>query len=166
MASRPRRSQYSRVDGSEQADDGPSGRSGKSDRRRKRSARAEEYAVKMHAFLWVVAAGAAVYYTEFIKVCREGKDVHRIWFNIGLALFVVATVLVLYMAIYVPRVKKCNLDPAVYSPKMLPFTAVCSVLSGICFVIGLWPVYGLFTPAMLGLLWIGGLMSAHFLPSI
>lgn len=94
-------------------------------------------------------------------ICRV-----RFWFNFGLLLFVVASCLVLYMAVWVPRVVKCDLDPAVYSPKMIPVTALCSVLSGLFLIFGLWPVYGLFTPGLLGLLWIASLMSAHFLPAL
>jgi len=169
MASRPSRAQYARVDEGA-TDTGPGADSqtatSRAERRKRRSAQAEEYAVKLHAALWVAAAGAAAWYTDIFSVCLSSDQVSRFWFNIGLCFFSLASVLVLYMAVWVPRVNKCDLDPSVYSPRMLPFTAGCSVASGLFLVVGLWPVYGLFTPGLLTLLWFGSLMSAHFLPSV
>jgi hypothetical protein len=34
------------------------------------------------------------------------------------------------------------------------------------FCVGLWPVFGLFTPAVLGLVFMGALMSTHFIPYV
>jgi hypothetical protein len=36
----------------------------------------------------------------------------------------------------------------------------------ISFCVGLWPVFGLFTPAVLGLVFMGALMSTHFIPYV
>lgn len=134
-------------------------------RRKQRAALAEDYAVKMHAALWVAAAVAAVAYTDFFAVCLSSEKVNRTWFSVGVLLLAVAACLVLYMAVYVPRVLKSNLDPSVYSPKMLPVTGIASLAGGFCLIAGLWPEFGLFTPGLLGLLWVGGLMTAHFLPA-
>jgi len=162
MSSRPRRAQYSRV-GAEEEDAGVSRRV---QARLERAGRAEEYAVKLHAALWVLAATAALFFSDLFQEVRTSDKIRRVWFNLGLLCFAAATCLVMYMAVYVPRVLKSDLDPAVYSPKMLPATGVISLLSGLFLILGLWPLYGLLTPGLLGLLWIGALMSAHFLPVI
>ena len=96
----------------------------------------------------------------FVRVLR------RTWFNIGVLLFTTSWTLILYMAVWVPRVRGIDLEPAVYSPRLVPATAVVSVLCCIALILGLWPVYGLFTPGILFVLWLGCLMIAHFLPSM
>jgi hypothetical protein len=164
MASRPSRQQYSRVAGDAGVASGAD-ESSRVARRKRRSLLAELYATRLHAALWVAGAGAGAYWSDLWNVVRSDANVSRVWLNAGLTLFVVSAALVLYMALWVPRVLKVDLDPAVYSPWMLPVTAAISCLCGLCLIVGLWPVYGLLTPALLGLLWVGSLMSAHFLPA-
>lgn len=106
------------------------------------------------------------YYTKIVEVCLNSTRVNRFWFNIGLILTIITTIFVLYMAVYVPRILKIEYEPQVYAPRMLPLTGITTILSGICYIIGLWPVYGLFTPGLLFLFWIATLMTAHFLPAI
>jgi len=151
------RRQYARV-GTEE----PS----RKDRRKARSEKAEEYSVKLHAAIWVVGALFAGYFTDIMRVCWESQEVHRFWFNAGVFCLTVSISLVMYMAVYVPRVLKCDLEPSAYSPKLLPLTAVFSLAAGLFLIIGLWPVFGLLTPGLLFLLWLGGLMSAHFIPAL
>eukprot|EP00512_Aurantiochytrium_limacinum_P007277 CAMPEP_0171528700 /NCGR_PEP_ID=MMETSP0959-20130129/11844_1 /TAXON_ID=87120 /ORGANISM="Aurantiochytrium limacinum, Strain ATCCMYA-1381" /LENGTH=170 /DNA_ID=CAMNT_0012070763 /DNA_START=226 /DNA_END=738 /DNA_ORIENTATION=+ len=170
MSSRPRRVQYQRVSETPSEDDVQSQVSGSKTTRAKaravRSQRAEEYAVKMHAALWVLAAGFTGWYSDFINVARSGEKLNQISFSIGLFFFIVAACLILYMAVFVPRVLKSDVEPSVYSPQMLPVTGGISLLSGLFLIIGFWPAFGLLTPAVLGVLWLGALMSAHFLPAM
>lgn len=58
-------------------DDGSATAPKRAEKRAKRSALAEEYAVKMHAALWVIGAVAAVLYTDFFTVCRNSEQVNR-----------------------------------------------------------------------------------------
>ena len=90
----------------------------------------------------------------------------RFWFNTGVLCFTIASILILYMAVWVPRVLKVNYEPSVYAPRMLPITGGIAIASFFFFIVGLWPVYGFFTPGLLFLIFLGGLMSAHFLPGI
>lgn len=150
----------------QEAEMGKARKLSRAQRKALREERAEYYSTKMHAAIWVIAAGFAGYYSDFINVCAKSKTVNRFWFNLGLFFFTVATVLVLYMAIWVPRVMKVKWDPEVYNPRMLPITGAACFLCGLFLICGLWPVYGFLTPGLLGLLWMGAIMSAHFLPSI
>lgn len=138
----------------------------KAERRRLRADKAEYYSTKMHAVLWIVVALVIGYYINFIKVCAQSDKINRFWFNLGVILMIISTVLVIYMAIYVPRVLKIDYEPQVYAPRMLPLTGVCTLFCGLFFIIGLWPVYGLFTPGLVLLFWIATLMTAHFLPAV
>jgi uncharacterized membrane protein YGL010W len=71
-----------------------------------------------------------------------------------------------YLAIYLPYIKKMRLEWSVYCPRMIPAATVVGVLATICYICALWPVWGLLTPGLLALLFIGALMMAHFLPAI
>eukprot|EP00591_Stephanopyxis_turris_P015977 CAMPEP_0195535238 /NCGR_PEP_ID=MMETSP0794_2-20130614/43894_1 /TAXON_ID=515487 /ORGANISM="Stephanopyxis turris, Strain CCMP 815" /LENGTH=62 /DNA_ID=CAMNT_0040668321 /DNA_START=8 /DNA_END=193 /DNA_ORIENTATION=- len=57
----------------------------------------------------------------------------------------------LYAIVWLPYVKKVQYDVEVVSPRFYPVLAVVFCLQGLCFCVGLWPIYGLFTPAVLGL---------------
>ena len=121
----------------------------------------------MHAVLWVIAAGLTFYYADVAKVVLGGDArIRRVWYIIGVLCFGVCSSIILYMAVWVPRVLGIHLEPNVYSPNMLPIAAVFGVVSAIALNVGLWPVYGLLTPFILGVLWFGGIMCAHFLPSM
>ena len=136
-------------------------------KRRKREEDAAYYSTKMHAAIWVAGATFAAYYSDIFKVCFDGdKRINKRWFAIGVFCFTVCSVIILYMAIWVPRILGINLEPNVYNPRMLPTAAVFGVIATVALNVGLWPVYGILTPGLLGLLWFGGIMSAHFLPGI
>eukprot|EP00924_Labyrinthula_sp_SR-Ha-C_P010781 snap_masked-scaffold_35-processed-gene-1.38-mRNA-1 protein AED:0.08 eAED:0.16 QI:0/0/0/1/1/1/2/0/148 len=100
-------------------------------KRQKRAEKAESYATKLHALIWIVLATAVAYFTDIVNVITRSTKVNRFWLNSSLILFTVATVLILYMAIYVPRVLKIHHEPQVYSPRMLPVTGIALIL-GVC----------------------------------
>ena len=52
----------------------------------------------------------------------------------------------------------------VYCPRMIPTATIAGIASTICLNIGLWPVYGLFTPLILGTVSLGSLMALSFIP--
>lgn len=49
---------------------------------------------------------------------------------------------------------------------MIPTATIVGVVSAICYICAFWPVWGLLTPGILALFFIGSLMTAHFLPAI
>jgi len=164
------RAKYTRVIQEEAAaavsgtDQGQQSRLSREDRKRKRTEDVEWYSLKIQALLWCTGAAAATYFSDIINVCISSKKVNRFWFNAGVVCLTIAAVLVCYMAIWVPRVLKIQYEPQVYSPRLLPVTGAFSILCGLFFIVGLWPVYGFLTPAILFVIWVGGLMSSHFIP--
>jgi hypothetical protein len=89
----------------------------------------------------------------------------RFWFNLGVVCFAVSFGVLLYMTVWIRYVQGIWLDWEVVCPNQMKLGAVSGLLSFVCLSIGLWPVYSLFTVAILGVLFFGALMSAHFIPT-
>jgi len=121
---------------------------------------------KIHAFLWCVGAALTIYYTDFFRVLLENKNVDRFYFNIAVVAFGINTCITLYLAIWLPYVQKIDLEWEVYCPRMIPTATIVGLICAFCSVMGLWPVWGFLTPLILTVVFVGALMSAHFLPSI
>ncbi|KAG9404569.1 hypothetical protein AC1031_004772 [Aphanomyces cochlioides] len=128
--------------------------------------RAEWVSTKIHAFLWIVGAASLAYFLDVFRVAFRDARVHRIYFNIGLVCFGINCCITMYLAVWLPYVKKIDLEWSVYCPRMIPTATVVGLLCALMFTIGLWPVWGFFTPGILFVLFLGALMTAHFLPSI
>jgi hypothetical protein len=71
-----------------------------------------------------------------------------------------------YLAVYLPYIKRIHLEWSVYCPRMIPAATVVGAVATFALVFAFWPVWGLLTPGLLALFFIGSLMTAHFLPSI
>ena len=52
----------------------------------------------------------------------------------------------------------------VYCPRVIPTMTVLGLTCGFSLIRGLWPVWGLLTPLILGLVAMACLMSLHFIP--
>ncbi|KAF0700995.1 Aste57867_8441 [Aphanomyces stellatus] len=128
--------------------------------------RAEWISTKLHALLWVLGAGSLVYTLDVFRVAFRDARVHRVYFNIGLVCFGINCCITLYLAVWLPYIKKIDLEWSVYCPRMVPTATAVGLLCALTFTIGLWPVWGLFTPGILFVLFLGSLMTAHFLPAI
>ncbi|KDO18368.1 hypothetical protein SPRG_06819 [Saprolegnia parasitica CBS 223.65] len=49
---------------------------------------------------------------------------------------------------------------------MIPTATIVGLVGALGLILGLWPVWGLFTPGILFVLFLGTLMTAHFLPAM
>ncbi|RHZ28288.1 hypothetical protein DYB31_011591 [Aphanomyces astaci] len=128
--------------------------------------RAEVVSTKIHALMWIVGAGFLLYYLDVLRVAFRDARVHRVYFNIGLVCFGINACITLYLSIWLPYVKKIDLEWSVYCPRMVPTATVVGIVCALMFTVGLWPVWGFFTPGILFVLFLGTLMTAHFLPAI
>eukprot|EP00936_MAST-01D_sp_MAST-1D-sp1_P002296 g2296.t1 len=131
-----------------------------------RAERMENINNKLHALMWCVLAGMTVYYTDFFRVLLEDPRIDRFYFNIAVVAFGINTCITLYLAVWLPYVAKIHLEWAVYCPRMIPTATVVGLICTLCLILGLWPVWGFLTPAILAVVFIGSLMSAHFLPAL
>lgn len=82
------------------------------------------------------------------------------------ALLGILTILVLYLVIYLPKIKGVTDSSAwdVVCPKVVPTMTACGLLSFLFLVRATWPVWGFLSPLILGTELFGGLFALHFVP--
>ncbi|POM67321.1 Transmembrane protein [Phytophthora palmivora] len=170
MAARPRAS-YTRIPPahqheSDESDGDDSDHEHHTQQRVSRSQRAALWSTRLHAFLWVAAAGLVAYGTDFLRVIFTDPRVKRGFFQVALISTGINICITAYLAIYLPYIKRIQLEWSVYCPRMIPTATIVGVVAAFCYICAFWPVWGLLTPGLLGLFFIGTLMTAHFLPSI
>jgi hypothetical protein len=140
------------------------------EKRKLRNERAEWWSNKLHAFLWVISAVIALIVSDFVNVCIQNEAINRWAFAIGGILFILVTLAILRMALSFPKSTEGGTTTTDSSDfeRTHPNFVLATTFGGIfCFIfltIGLWPVYRIFTPFLLGLFWFGMIMSLHFLP--
>ena len=66
---------------------------------------------------------------------------------------------------FTPKVLGKDLDWNISSPRAIPIATGLGVLMGFSFIFGLWPVFGLLTPFIIGINFLAFIMSMHFVPS-
>ncbi|ETI33443.1 hypothetical protein F443_19878 [Phytophthora nicotianae P1569] len=172
MAARPRAS-YTRVppahdhnSDESDCDDSDSDGEQQTQSRVSRSQQAALWSTRLHAFLWVAAAGLVAYGTDFFRVIITDPRVKRGFFQVALVCTGINICITAYLAVYLPYIKRIKLEWSVYCPRMIPTATIVGVVAAFCYICAFWPIWGLLTPGLLGLLFIGALMTAHFLPSI
>ena len=126
---------------------------------------ANRITAKLHAFFWVAAMFATVYYTDMIRTLSTDPRVNRVFFNLGLVALGGLLVILLYVGCYAPLIQRRRI---LVNEQMreIKIGAVCLVIMGISFMIGMWPVYGLLTPVIELVCFFGCLFTAHFLPTL
>lgn len=121
---------------------------------------------KFWAAVWVAAAVATAYYTDYFRVLLSSSKVDRTWFSISLVLYSILGVLIFYMGVYLPRKFFPDVQPQVVAPRAVYTASACMVLGSITLVVACWGVWGFLTPIILGIIGMGFLMSMHFVPYV
>eukprot|EP00744_Colponema_vietnamica_P006835 GILI01009901.1.p1 GENE.GILI01009901.1~~GILI01009901.1.p1 ORF type:complete len:208 (+),score=42.28 GILI01009901.1:41-625(+) len=119
---------------------------------------------KAHALFWVALACAVIYYSNFFRVIWECPYVNRIFFNLGLICVGVNIAITFYLSVYLPYIAKVTQEWDEYCPRVIPTATIVGCSAFVLFLFGLWPVWGWLTILILFSLFMGFLMSAHFLP--
>ena len=132
--------------------------------KQRRSELAERVATKIQAAAWVAAGAFVSYQTDLPTVLLSGADTNRFWCDVAAACFAANCVLCFYLTVWLPHVQRIDLEWNVYCPRVIPTMSAVGVACGICLIRGLWPVWGLLTPFILGLFFMTCLMSLHFVP--
>ena len=97
-------------------------------------------------------------------VLLAGTETNRFWCDVAAACFAANCVLCFYLTVWLPHVQRIDLEWNVYCPRVIPTMTVLGLTCGFSLIRGLWPVWGLLTPLILGLVAMACLMSLHFIP--
>ena len=129
--------------------------------------RGERLEDKCMALGWVIVAILLAKWTDFFGVLWKNETLNRSLLKISLGGYLVATLLFLYLTVYLPRVKGLS-DPSVwgvYCPKVFPAMCGIGVLAYLVLVRALWPLWGFLAPVITGTELMGMLMALHFVPT-
>ncbi|KAJ1405279.1 hypothetical protein B484DRAFT_457112 [Ochromonadaceae sp. CCMP2298] len=128
-----------------------------------RAERIERISAKVHAVFWVAAALAVMYFTDFWNVLYSEK-IDRFTLNLAIMCFFVDAGIFLYLVAWLPFILKVTAPWEVFCPNMIPMATGFGVLFLVLFIVSFWPVWGMLTPLWVGILMIGFVFSAHFVP--
>ncbi|KAG7346108.1 hypothetical protein IV203_005176 [Nitzschia inconspicua] len=123
---------------------------------------------KCTAAIWIVGAYMISQWTNFYTVLRNSDEVNRTLLNISFVGFVIVITLLLYLMLYLPKVKGLT-DPTawgVYCPNTVPVMGVTTVVSILILIRALWPLWGFVAPFYAGSQVMGWLMATHFIPTL
>ena len=131
----------------------------------RKARRAERVSVKLHALLWLAASGVAVYASDFIPLLTASlRDGSNISLHAALICLSANLLIMLYLTLYLPLIKRVTLPWEVYCPRLIPISTALGLLTFLFLIIAFWQYYGLLTPFIILLLAMGLLFSTHFIP--
>ena len=118
------------------------------------------------AVVWVVTAAIVVKVSNTPFVFLSDERVIRPLLHAALVLMGINTLLVLYLAIYLPKIKGIQDSSGwdIYCPRVVPSMAIFGVVAAILLIRSTWPVWGFLAPLILGTEALGALFFLHFLP--
>ncbi|XP_005089811.1 transmembrane protein 128 [Aplysia californica] len=106
--------------------------------------------------LLLIAAVAVFYFADFLKVMMYDQRVYITWYWIGTTSFTLHIGVCLFLAIYCNFFRKIGPDEwETRYPKAIPIAAASFIIGILCLSVGLWPVYGILSPVILGILFLG-----------
>ena len=124
---------------------------------------------------WVIAATIVAHYTHlFPNLYSDTTRILRPLLHISLFLFGINIILTIYLTLYLPYkfpVSKLHKIPAstpafweAYCPNVIPTMTGCGILGMLLLVRAVYPVYGMASPLVLGVVGLGMFFSLHFVP--
>lgn len=123
---------------------------------------------------WVIAAYIIAAYTRLFHTIYTDDRIIRSILVIAIILFSINAVLIMYLTVYLPykfpisdKHKVSASSPAfweVYCPKVIPTMTACGVVGSFLLVRACFPIWGFFSPALLGVVALGLFFSLHFIP--
>ena len=132
--------------------------------KKKRGERIDRITAKLHALVWVVLSISIILYTNLLNVAYSDERVNRYSLNFAVVCFVANMGIVLYLTLYLPLVLKVTAPWEIYCPHLIPISTVLGLLVVFLLVVAFYPIYGMLTPLIIGILLMGFLFSSHFLP--
>jgi hypothetical protein len=136
--------------------------------------RSERISIKLHALLWVIVAYALASYTQLFHTLLTDDRILRPSLYISLFAYALNIILMIYLTIYLPY-KFPTSDKYIthasspqfwnaYCPNVIPIITASSVLGSAFLCRACFPIWGFFTPLLLGVVGLGIFFSLHFIP--
>ncbi|KAK3581611.1 hypothetical protein CHS0354_003150 [Potamilus streckersoni] len=116
--------------------------------------------------LWLLASMATFYYSDFYLAVTYDPRVNRLLFKIGMLLMGVNISIAVFLIIWLSYVKKIDSDKWEKSyPAAIPIATASFVLGAVVLTVALWPVWGILTPVILFILFMGFIVFIAMLPN-
>lgn len=131
--------------------------------------------IKLHALLWVIVAYALASYTQLLHTIYTDERILRPSLYISLCAFALNVIMILYLTIYLPNKFPTSNNKYTthastpqfwdaYCPSVIPIITASSVLGSLFLCRACYPIWGFFTPLLLGMVGLGIYFSLHFIP--
>ena len=128
----------------------------------------ERFQDKMIALAWVMTAVIVSWWSSTWHVLRHPKQAGAALSLLQIVALILGinTVLMLYLTVYLPKVKGLTDSSAweVYCPAVIPTMTGLGILAFILAIRALWPVWGFLAPIILSIQCLGLLFFLHFVP--
>lgn len=128
------------------------------------SATVARLSTKCQAALWVAAAGLVLSKGGVVECALDASRSNPFFIYTGLASLSLFVVILLYCVVWVRRVMGSDWEWQIVAPGMIETGTIALVTSFFSFIIGLWPGFGLLTPLVVAVVFVGTLFVTHFLP--
>lgn len=138
------------------------------------SSRSERISIKLHALLWVIVAYALASITQLFHTIYTDERILRTSLYISLSTFTLNVIMILYLTIYLPykfptsdKYTTHASSPKfwdAYCPSVIPIITASNVLGSLFLCRACYPIWGVFTPLLLGVVGLGIFFSLHFIP--
>lgn len=133
-------------------------------RKRELTETVDRLLTKVQALAWVVLAGCVWHFAGVRGAALDAERSNIIFLGLGLAACAIVFSIFFYLAVYLPHIARLRVDWSVYAPNAIPTATAAGLVAFFSFIIGLWPAYRLTTPLVVAALFMGAVMSTHFMP--
>ena len=130
--------------------------------RRARHALAERLSAKLHALVWLGAAAAILTWGGLWHAVTDDNRATQWLLYFAAAVGTAAVGIAVWLVLWVGR---RGVAWEVAAPWGVPAATGAGILALLATIAGVWPIYSLLSPLVVGAVFIGLLFSAHFIPS-
>lgn len=115
--------------------------------------------------VWISLSCLIIYKTNFFRQVWENPKVNSFFLNLSLACAGFVFAIVTYTSVIAPCRLGREVDLEKDLPSLIPAMTLSGVTSFISSIMAMWPVWGIFTPIYMLVLFFGYSFSLMFLPS-
>jgi len=119
----------------------------------------------MHSVVWVLLAGAVLFYTDLFTVVRYDTRVNQLFLALAGASGGVLLMVVAYLALWVPlTAPRPVVDLTSYAPLAGPIGAASGVATFVFLCVAFWPIWGIVTLPILIVLSFAACLGPNLIP--